>query len=72
VNKLLTHCLKLIVYTQFMMMLIELNEVLSQELKCLCSRMATFYFQYVFCENCAFHKIKWKLMVEPDRPQMTM
>jgi len=55
-----------------MVMLMELNEVLSQELKRLCSRMAMFYFQYVFCENCALHKIKWKLMVEPDRPQMTM
>jgi len=45
VNKLLTYAIMLdlliVVYVQFMIMLIELNKVLSQELKCLCNKAAT-------------------------------
>jgi len=37
VNELLTYDLML-VYIQFMIILIELKKVLSQELKCLCSK----------------------------------
>jgi len=33
--------LLIVAYTQFMIMLIELNQVLSQELKCLCSKTTT-------------------------------
>jgi len=33
--------LLIVAYTQFMIMLIELNKVLSQELKCLCSKTTT-------------------------------
>jgi len=42
VNKLLTYAvmldLPIVAYIKFMIMLIELQKVLSQELKCLCSK----------------------------------
>ena len=33
--------LLIVAYTQFMIMLIELNKVVSQELKCICSKTTT-------------------------------
>jgi len=45
VNKLLTYAIILgfliVAYVQFMIILIELNKVLSQEIKCLCSKTDT-------------------------------
>jgi len=45
VNKLLTYAIMLdsliLVHVQFVIMLIELKKVLSQELKCLCSKTTT-------------------------------
>ena len=45
VNELLTYVIKLdlliVAYIQFSIMLIELQKVLSQELKCLCSKTTT-------------------------------
>jgi len=31
-----------------------------------------FSYSIMFFENCTFYKIMWKIIVEPDRPQMTI
>ena len=41
----------ILVYVQFVIMLIELQTVLSQELKCLCSKTTTFLSESVISKN---------------------
>jgi len=46
--------LLLVTYIQFMIMLIELNKVLSQELKCLCSKTTAVLLKCTIIKTVSF------------------
>jgi len=68
VNKLLTYAIMLdlvmVMYIQFVLMLIEFQKVLSQELKCLCSKTTTVLSESTVPETVAVSLVYIFIVVE--------